>query len=155
MFRFYRQLFDELGVAPVVEPLLDLERAPRLYSGFLVWRSHCSAPSFHQDWIYTHHQAFTLITPVQLGDPPAALLHKKTDGSEGRYPYRIGKGIIFGDEFIHSTEPGTCDPAVVLLSFTFGTDRMTHWERIARSGASQGNLLRRPDGSFLCHDIDD
>jgi len=43
---------------------------------------------------------------------------------------------------------------VVLLSFTFGTDKMDHWERIARTGAYQGNLVRRPDGSFICHDFD-
>jgi hypothetical protein len=154
MFRFYRQVFDDLRVAQAVRPLLDLQIAPRLYSGFLVRRSHCSAPSFHEDWIDTLQQAFTLITPVQLGDPSAGLLYKKADGSEGRYSYRIGKGVIFGDQFVHSTEPGTCDPPVVLLSFTFGTDKMDYWDRIARTGAYQGNLVRRPDGSFLCRDFD-
>jgi hypothetical protein len=154
MFRFYQQVFDDLDASQAVRPLLDLENAPRLYSGFLVRRGHCSAPNFHEDWVDTLHQAFTLITPVQLGDPPAGLLYKRVDGSEGRYSYRIGKAIIFGDKFVHSTEPGACDPPVILLSFTFGTDQMGYWDRISKTGGYQGNLVRRPDGSFLCHDFD-
>ncbi len=149
MFAVYQQVFDELDATRTVRPLLDLQHAPRLYAGFLVRRSHCTSPNFHEDWVDTLHQAFTLITPIQLGDPAAGLLYKKVDGSEGRYPYRIGKGLIFGDKFLHSTEPGTCEPPVVLLSFTFGTDRMCYWDRISRSGAYQGNLVCCPDGSFL------
>jgi hypothetical protein len=154
MFRVFREVFDDLNVAATVEPLLDIAEAPRLYSGFFVSRSRCAAPNFHEDWIDTLHQAFTLITPIQLGDPPTGLLYKRVDGSESRYPYQRGKALIFGDKFIHSTEPGCCAPPVVLLSFTFGTDRMRYWDRIARTGAYQGNLVRRPDGTFLCHDFD-
>ncbi|WP_254966444.1 hypothetical protein [Cyanobium sp. CH-040] len=155
MFRVYRQVFDALDPARAVRPLLDLKHAPRLYSGFLVRRSHYIAPNFHEDWFDTQHQAFTLITPLQMGDKPAALIYKKTDGSIGRYAYRTGKAILFGDKFVHSTAPGSSDPPLVLLSFTFGTDRMRYWSAIARTGANQGNLVWRPDGSFLCHDIDD
>ncbi|MFQ6537785.1 MULTISPECIES: hypothetical protein [Aphanothece] len=154
MFKAFRDLFEALHIADTVRPLLDLEQGPRLYSGFLVRRGHCSAPTFHEDWVDTYQQAFTLITPLQLGEPPAALLYRKTDGSEGRYPYKLGKGIIFGDKFVHSTEPGICAPPVELLSFTFGTDKMQYWDRISRTGAYQGNLVRRPDGSFLYHNFD-
>jgi hypothetical protein len=32
--------------------------------------------------------------------------------------------LIFGDGFLHATKPGQSDEPVVLLSFTFGTDKM-------------------------------
>jgi hypothetical protein len=35
-----------------------------------------------------------------------------------------------------------------LLSFTFGSDRMAHWEKISRTAGYQSALYRLPDGRF-------
>jgi hypothetical protein len=42
---------------------------------------------------------------------------------------------------------------MVLLSFTFGSDRMHHWYRITRTPTCQRYLVLRPDGAFLCHGV--
>lgn len=147
-FALFQSAFDRLGVAAHVEPYLDLDRAVRLYCGFLVVRSHCSTPDFHRDWDGADNEAFTLITPVTANASEFGLLYQRLDGSIGEYRYKVGEALILGDHFVHSTKPGLSDEPVVLLSFTFGTDRMAHWDRIARTAGYQSRLLQLPDGSF-------
>jgi hypothetical protein len=147
-FAAFESSFDRLGVAAHVEPFLDLDQSVRLYCGFLVVRSVCKGPDFHVDWIDTNNEAFTLLTPVTENCAGFGLLYKKLDGTFGEYDYKLGEGLIIGDDFLHSTKPGLSVEPVVLLSFTFGTDKMRHWDKIARTAASQGDLVRRPDGSF-------
>ena len=60
----------------------------------------------------------------------------------------MGEAIIFGDNFSHSTKPGRSTKPVILLSFTFGTDKMEHWEKIFRTAGYQSKLVCRPDGEF-------
>jgi hypothetical protein len=64
------------------------------------------------------------------------------------YAYRRGEAIILGDHFSHSTRPGASPEPVALLSFTFGTDRMEHWDKIALTAGRQSDLFRLPDGRF-------
>ena len=148
-FATFQDLFDRLGIAAVVRPYLDLEHAVRLYSGFLVERSVCKKPNFHLDWRNTNNEAFTLLTPITDNSAGFGLIYKKLDGTLGEYEYRIGEALIMGDHFMHSTRPGRSESPVLLLSFTFGSDRMEHWDRIAETAASQGPLVQLPDGSFL------
>ncbi len=147
-FACFESAFDRLGVAGHVAPYLDLERNVRLYAGFLVTRSVCDAPAFHCDWIKTNNEAFTFMTPVSDNSEGFGLLYRKLDGEIGEYDYKSGEGIVFGDHFVHSTKPGRSDDPVVLLCFTFGTDKMVHWEKILTTAGSQGRLVRRPDGKF-------
>jgi len=37
---------------------------------------------------------------------------------------------------------------VVLLCFTFGTDKMEHWEKIRATAGYRSRMVRRPDGAF-------
>lgn len=148
-FAEFQSLFDELGVAAVVEPYLDLDRAVRLYSGFLVKRSLCEKPNFHVDWRDTNNEAFVLLTPITDNSAGFGLLYKRLDGSVGEYEYKMGEALLIGDGFLHSTRPGKSDEPVVLLSFTFGTDKMEHWEKVARTASKQGSLVRLPNGDFL------
>ncbi|HEX8842788.1 MAG TPA: hypothetical protein VF757_10880 [Sphingomicrobium sp.] len=144
----FQSVFDRLGIAAHVEPYLDLDRGVRLYSGFFVIRTRCTEPDFHLDWRDTNNEAFTLLTPLSSNAAGFGLLYKKADGSIGEYEYRLGEALVLGDDFVHSTKPGTSEEPVVLLSFTFGSDKMEHWPSISRTAASQGMLVRRPDGSF-------
>lgn len=153
-FRWFQSRFHRLGVAEQLRPYLDVKETVRLYSGFLVSRSMCDAPNFHRDWLDANNEAFTLLTP--LTDAPAdfGLLYHRTDGSLGNYSYQRGKAVVFGDDFLHSTQPGRSDSPTVLLCFTFGSDRMEHWPAISQTAGYQGNLIRLPDGNFLVRDID-
>lgn len=148
-FERFEDAFERLGIAAHVAPYLDLEREVRLYAGFLVMRGSCSEPNFHLDWERTNNEAFTLITPVSDNAAGFGLLYRKLNGEIGEYDYSPGEAIIFGDHFSHSTKPGQTDEPVVLLSFTFGTDKMVHWERIFRTAGYQSRLVRQPDGEFV------
>jgi hypothetical protein len=67
----------------------------------------------------------------------------------------VGEAVIFGDKFLHSTKPAQSERPVILLSFTFGTDKMKHWPKIWESIGTQSNLVRLPNGTFLVRDIVD
>src|SRR4030095_9275549 len=120
----FQRLFDRLAIARFVEPYLDLECAVRLYSGFLVTRSVCEKPNYHLDWRNTNNEAFTLLPPVTDNSSGFGMLYRKLDGTVGEYEYQLGEALIMGDHFSHSTRPGRSEEPVVLLSFTFGTDKM-------------------------------
>ena len=148
-FERFENAFERLGIAAHVAPYLDLDREVRLYAGFLVTRRSCSKPNFHVDWEKTNNEAFTLITPVSDNTTGFGLLYRKLNGEIGEYEYKPGEAIIFGDHFSHSTKPGETDEPVALLSFTFGTDKMVHWDKIFRTAGYQSRLIRRPDGEFV------
>ena len=152
-FDQFEAAFRQLGIAEHVAPFLDLDREVSLYAGFLVVRGDCAGPDFHVDWEKTDNEAFTLITPVSNNAAGFGLLYRKLDGEIGEYEYRPGEAIVFGDHFVHSTKPGRSDEPVVLLSFTFGTDRMVHWDKIARTAGYQSKMVRRPDGQFVSGSI--
>jgi hypothetical protein len=147
-FELFQSAFDRLGVAGQVEPYLDLDRAVRLYCGFLVIRSRCDAPNFHYDWLQANNEAFTLLTPVTGNAENFGMLYRRLDGRIAEYGYLRGEAILLGDRFQHSTKPGLSPDPVALLSFSFGTDRMEHWDKIARTAAKQSALYRLPDGRF-------
>jgi hypothetical protein len=145
----FESAFQRLGIAEHVRRFLDVEREVRLYSGFMVVRSECSAPNFHVDWIQTNNEAFTLLTPVSPVPEGFGLLYQTISGQIAEYDYKVGEAIVFGDYFNHSTKPGRSDEPVVLLCFEFGTDKMDHWDKIFATIGGQSAMLRRPDGEFM------
>jgi hypothetical protein len=147
-YRTFESVFHRLDVSGHVMDYLDIDREVRLYAGFLVIRSECKQADFHVDWEKTNNEAFTLITPLSDNAAGFGLLYRKLNGEIGEYDYVPGEAIILGDHFAHSTKPGRSDEPVVLLSFTFGTDKMEHWEKIYRTAGYQSQLVCRPDGEF-------
>lgn len=147
-YRLFESAFHRLGIARHVEPMLDLDHEPRMYAGFLVTRRRCRHPDFHVDWRDTGGQAFTLMTPASGNAPGFGLLYRDDSGAVREYDYAPGEAIFFTDDFMHSTKPGSSDRPVVLLCFTFGSDRMTYWDRIRATSGSQSALTCRPDGQF-------
>ena len=147
-YRQFESAFERMGIAHYVEPMLDLDHEPRMYAGFLVTRRRCRKPDFHVDWRDTGGQAFTLMTPASEEPLGFGLLYRDSAGAIREYDYEPGKAILFTDNFVHSTKPGSSDQPVVLLCFTFGTDRMTYWDRIRATSGSQSALMSRPDGKF-------
>lgn len=148
-FARFQSAFDALDVARHVAEYVAVDRAIRLYQGFVVVRSECAKEDFHLDWKDTGNQAFTLLTPI--GPPPTAgfgLKFKTLTGETRSYEYREGEALIFGDHFVHSTAPGRSDPPTALLCFNFGTDRMADWPAIRNTAGHQGGRVRRPDGRF-------
>lgn len=147
-FEPFDTAFRELGVESLVRDYVDVDQAVRLFAGFVVVRSRCDAPDFHCDWLGANNEGFTLLAPIAAGTECFGLLYERLDGTTATYEYRRGEAIVFGDHFSHSTMPGQSDSPVALLCFNFGTDKMEHWPKLRRTAAYQGELVRRPDGSF-------
>ncbi|CAN5171432.1 hypothetical protein BH11PSE2_BH11PSE2_16090 [soil metagenome] len=148
-YGFFEPLFRQSGVTDAVAEFIDYDRQIRLYSGFFVSRSLCSKPRFHADWVKGDNDAFTLIAPLTENCAGMGLVYRDITGREVDYPYRLGKGIVFGDHFVHATQAGRTSEPAVLLSFSFGTDRMENWPAISHTAAHQGICHRRPDGVFV------
>ena len=147
-YNLFESAFRRLAIARHIAPLLDLDCEVRLYAGFLVTRRRCGAPDYHVDWRGTERQAFTLMTPVSGHAAGFGLLYRDESGTSRDYDYEPGEAILFSDDFVHSTRPGSSNEDVVLLCFTFGTDRMEYWDRIRATSGSQSALMCRPDGQF-------
>ena len=126
-----------------------------MYSGFLVIRSECTAPSLHVDWDReSGTNAFTLITPVIQPSDGLNMIFIDNEGFERKYEYEVGKCIAFSSNFLHSTAVGTSSSPSVLLSMTFGTDRMVYWDAISKTAANQGQMYRLPNGCFVHKNFD-
>ena len=151
----FNECFNKLQLARIFQQFVEHEKKIILYSGFFVSRSTCSEFTFHHDWIKTsQNNAFTLITPLIHPKDGINLIYKDIDGKNQKYKYQVGKAIVFGGDFIHSTDIGTSTSPSVLLSMTFGTDKMNLWEPISKTALQQGNLVRLPNGNFINHLFD-
>jgi hypothetical protein len=147
-FARFQAAFEALDVTGHVAPYVTVDRHIRMYQGFVVLRSECREPDFHVDWLDAGNQAFTLLTPIGEPVPGFGLSYVTVTRQTRSYDYRRGEALIFGDNFLHSTQPGRSPQPTALLSFTFGTDRMEDWPAIRKTAGRQGGIVRRPDGTF-------
>ena len=114
-----------------------------------VQRSNCTKTNFHEDWINTKNQAFTFMTPITDNSDGFGLLYYNIYGQVREYNYQVGKGILFGDKFIHSTKPGRSEHPVMILCFTFGTDKMRYWNSICLTAGYQGGMIQMPNKQWM------
>ena len=157
-FKLFNDLFKKLIASKGLQMAashIDFNERIIMYSGFIVIRSRCTAPSFHDDWFpECGTNAFTLLTPIIHPSDGPNLLFKDSDGVDRKYKYEPGKGIVFSNKFIHSTDVGVSSSPSFLLSMVFGTDRMKYWEAISETAANQGKVYRLPSGHFVYNNFD-
>lgn len=147
--QFFYDHFSKMKIASSVLKVLDLNESPTLYQGFIVQRSNCTKTNFHEDWINTKNQAFTFMTPITDNSDGFGLLYYDIYGQVREYNYQVGKGILFGDKFIHSTKPGRSEHPVMILCFTFGTDKMRYWNSICLTAGYQGGMIQMPNKQWM------
>lgn len=145
-YRWFETLFRRLKLDEAVAPFVAHDSQIRLYSGFFVTRSHCTAHDMHHDWLTPENTAFTVMAPLTDNACAMGLAYRSVHGDEREYRYRMGKGVAFGSGFLHSTATGSLDERAVFLSLTFGTDRMDEWETIEKTAGRQGRFFCQPDG---------
>jgi hypothetical protein len=144
--REFRRLFDGLGLAEAVKPLVDWHERIVMYQGFYVVSDGVEQPSWHVDYL-PGANAYTLLTPLYDLDPAHGhLLHLGDGLQKERYEYRRGVGVLVGEGFFHCTEPHLPGPRRVLVSMTFGTDRMQHWPALRRTVGTQSPFVVMPCG---------
>ncbi|MEZ0368098.1 MAG: hypothetical protein ACAI44_03315 [Candidatus Sericytochromatia bacterium] len=155
-FALFRRFFDRLGITADLRQLVDFRRQIVMYSGFFVIGNRAEEEMWHFDY-RPGANAYTLITPLfALASGHGQLLYKDRDGQSRSYHYRLGEAIVFGEGFLHSTEPyqPVAEPRV-LVSMTFGTDKWDYWEILSQNIQEQSNYFIQPcghvAGSCGCH----
>lgn len=148
-FAYFQRLFDDLRMAEVVAPYVDYRDQIRLFAGFFVVRRWCREETMHVDWIDGQNDGFTLLAPLTDNCAEMGLAYEDFRSQRRVYSYATGRGVVFGDRFLHSTEAGEAERPAVLLCFNFGTDKMDRWPQLSKTTARQGRLHRRPDGVFV------
>lgn len=140
-YKKFLKIFDTLDLSPI-EKFIDGEII--CYSIFFVTRSRCHKPNFHTDFSNTKNNAFTLMTPLTNinDDVRGHLLYRDLADQTKVYRYKRGECIVFGDSFVHSTQPYE-NKEVTFLCFTFGSDKKKYWKNIFKCiGEQQARIMR-------------
>jgi hypothetical protein len=145
--RIYQRFFESLGIDAPLKALVDHDERIVMYCGFVVIGDRAPGHSWHVDYAHGAN-AYTLITPLfELEPGHGHLLYKMRNDRTETYRYRLGEAIVFGDRFLHTTEPyGQCDRARVLVSLTVGTDKVKYWPVLEKTIGVQSNYLVLPCG---------
>ncbi len=150
-YNMFLKGFESLGLDKLLKDIIECENQLRLYAGFFLKRSS-SKKNFHVDWNgRLKNNAFTLLTPLYQEEDALHLLFKDIAGEECKYKYEIGKGILFGSDFSHSTESGKSSSSSILLCFQFGTDLPTYNRGIQDAMGTQTPFMILPDGRSIAH----
>lgn len=148
-FSIFEEFFDRLRIRDDIRQLVDHRHTAQLYSAFFVVCDRAPAATWHLDYV-DGANAYTLITPLfSLAADHGHLLyrHNARPESSCRFDYEIGRAIVFGDGFPHSTEPFRWSSNLrVLVSLTFGTDDNTYWPLLRKTLGRQARYVRLPCG---------
>lgn len=146
-YAVFRRAFDSLGIVDDLKELVDFESDITMYCGFFVVGTHMPSEVWHVDY-RPGANAYTLLTPLFELDPGHGdLLYRDVDGVPTRYTYACGEGLIVGEYVDHTTEPYEATGALrVLLSLTFGTDKLEYWDILRQTIGGQSQYVVLPCG---------
>ena len=146
-YTFFKTFMDKLNIMDDIKQLVDCEFKTEMYCGFFVVGKGMDRQTWHKDY-QDGAQGYTLITPLfDLQPAHGNLLYKDNTSTVKKYNYKINEAIIFGDGFEHATEPyAKTDALRVMLSLTFGTDKIEHWDILQKTIGEQSNYMILPCG---------
>ena len=111
----FQTIFDSIGLNKALSFMGDFT----MLTGSYIVRKKTTTKHWHYDFSNTNKQAFTVMTPLQKTTDINLLYKKTTDsGPEYTYKYTLGEAIVFGDGFLHCTEPGVSSDVLFFLCFT-------------------------------------
>ena len=142
--------FRALDIVDDAKLLVDFDETLVMYGAFFVVGNVAPHELFHVDYFPDSH-AYTLLTPLDAFLPEHGNLSFKltptTPEQHGLYNYKMGEAIIFGEQFEHSTQPYAKQSRNrILVSLTFGTDKMQYWETLKKTVGTQSNFVMLPCG---------
>jgi hypothetical protein len=145
-YGLFRRFFEALAIEDDIRKLVDCQQGIIMYCGFLVIGDRAPAAQWHSDYA-PNANAFTLITPLfELASDHGHLLYR-LGGQTQRYQYTPGEAILFGDKTSHTTEPyAPSAQKRILVSLTFGTDKLEYWPHLRESLDSQAQYFMLPCG---------
>ena len=150
-YAIFRRFFNSLALENEIRKLVDCREKVILYCGFLVIGDRAPSPQWHCDYA-PGANAFTLITPLFELDPGHGhLLYRPGEGASEvpaqRYQYTPGEAIFFGEKTAHTTEPyAPSTKKRILVSLTFGTDKLEYWPHLKESLDTQAQYFVLPCG---------
>ena len=148
-YNHFFQYFEAMGLNDIFKQIIDIDSKIVVYSIFFVVRSKISNHNWHIDFENgTNVNAFTLLTPLQ-NKSQVHLAYKNIDGNTNKYEYKKNIGIVFGENFLHSTDVAFNDNKEVVFCFSFGTDKLSDWEYIKETAATQGEHYMHPIHGFV------
>ena len=141
--------FEDMDLTNVFKNIIDVDSKIVIYSIFFVVRSKIESHTLHVDFQPgTNVNGFTLLTPLQDKND-VHLFYIDKENKKRRYRYKRGVGVVFGENFIHSTDVRIDGGSrEVVFCFSFGTDKMTDWEIIKQTAANQGLYFMHPKNGF-------
>ncbi len=145
-FEIYHRLYENLELSRHFKPLLDIKQDLQLYCGFLVIGNQSAQTLWHQDY-RPEAPAYTLLTPLFDLDPGHGHLLYRDGERERVYPYQLGEACFLGGGVAHSTQPYAASAHLrVLVSLTFGSDRLSAWPLIKQNIQNQSRYYYLPCG---------
>ncbi|HEY9839427.1 MAG TPA: hypothetical protein V6D23_03145, partial [Candidatus Obscuribacterales bacterium] len=146
-YQTYRRFFDRLEIEDELKEMVDCQERIIMYCGFLVVGDRAPEYLWHDDY-FSGANAYTLIAPLfELAPGHGHLLYAVDERREAQYHYRLGQAIVLGEKFLHTTEPyAKNDSLRVLVSMTFGTDKLDYWKRLENSLKGQSRYYLLPCG---------
>ena len=148
-YHHFLSYFETMGLNDIFKKVIDVDSKIIVYSIFFVVRSKISEHYWHVDFeTGTNVNAFTLLTPLQDRNQ-INLAYYDINDNLNRYEYKKNIGIVFGENFLHSTDIAFQDDPEVVFCFSFGTDKIRDWKYIKQTAASQGEHYMHPFHGFL------
>jgi hypothetical protein len=145
-YAIFRRFFDALTVENEIQKLVDCRERIVMYCGFLIIGDRAPAAQWHCDYA-PGANAFTLITPLFELEPGHGHLLYKLGKEAQRYQYTLNEAIFFGEKTAHTTEPYAPNAKKrVLVSMTFGTDKLEYWPQLRESLDTQAQYFMLPCG---------
>jgi len=146
-YDIFKSFMDELDIMDDIKELVDFENKIEIYCGFFVVGKKMDRETWHNDF-QEGANAYTLITPLfELGASHGNLMYKDQASAVKIYEYKMNEAVVFGDGFEHATQlyPET-DSLRVMLSLTFGTDKIEYWPILKQTIGEQSNYMILPCG---------
>ncbi len=146
-YEIFKLFMDELDIMDDIKELVDFENKIEVYCGFFVVGKKMDRETWHNDF-QDGANGYTLITPLfELDESHGHLMHKDQAANTKIHEYKMSEAVVFGDGFEHATQlyPET-DKLRVMLSFTFGTDKIEHWPVLKQTIGAQSNYMILPCG---------
>ena len=148
-YDYFLQYFEAMELNDIFKQIIDVDSKIVVYSIFFVVRSKISSHTWHIDFENgTNVNGFTLLTPLQ-SKSQIHLAYKDMNDNTNQYEYKENIGIVFGENFLHSTDITFSHNKEVVFCFSFGTDKMRDWEYIKETAATQGEHYMHPVLGFL------
>ena len=146
-YNIFKSFMNDLDIMEDIKDLVDFENKIEVYCGFFVVGKKMDRETWHKDY-RDGANGYTLITPLyELEGSHGNLMYKDDSSSVKTYEYKMNEAIVFGDGFEHATQPyPESDKLRVMLSFTFGTDKVKYWDILKETISAQSNFMILPCG---------